>query len=317
MYEVRMILVILNCLWVGMLVRLCVLDQWQTGNLSRVTAGIRLPPALVTLIWVSRNFILIPLDRITLNEHYSRRSCSSSDICICLRHKAHNILQVFCMIWDTVLYGAIFSCMMRFCREAGSKSTRIINSAQSPVMIFLEFLLCTEFFFPGLPDFTVQRLWQCAPYILLLNCFLRSSFSCVPVYFWDQTAFWSGSLSLSSLCLVSRWKSSTGRHRAASADGASHGVSLSFLFLPPPPQALSLPKSPSSDRNQRRTKSSGALRPVVLLVNWKCPCSPPHIRSLMPPLFSWISSFFHFTLPIPHPSPRMTLPPSSSLSLAF
>lgn len=159
----------------------------------------RLPLALVTLIWVSRNFILIPLDRITLNEHYSRRSCSSSDICICLRHKAHNILQVFCMIWDTVLYGAIFSCMMRFCREAGSKSTRIINSAQSPVMIFLEFLLCTEFFFPGLPDFTVQRLWQCAPYILLLNCFLRSSFSCVPVYFWDQTAFWSGSLSLSSL----------------------------------------------------------------------------------------------------------------------
>lgn len=43
MYEVRMILVILNCLWVGMLVRLYVLDQWQTGNLSRGTAGIGYP----------------------------------------------------------------------------------------------------------------------------------------------------------------------------------------------------------------------------------------------------------------------------------
>lgn len=50
------------------------------------------------------------------------------------------------MICDIVLYGAIFSCMMRFCREAGLKSTRLIDSAQSPVMIFLEFLLCTVFF---------------------------------------------------------------------------------------------------------------------------------------------------------------------------
>lgn len=104
----------------------------------------------------------------------------------------------------------------------------------------------------GLPDFTVQHLWQCVPYIPLLTASsdpLLGLCSCVLLRS-NSLLKWE-SLALSSLCLVSRWKRSTGWHGAAPADGGSHGVS-------PSP---SLPKSPSSDRNQRRTKGSGALRP--------------------------------------------------------
>ncbi len=51
----------------------------------------------------------------------------------------------------------------------------------------------------GLPDFTVQHLWQCVPYILFLTASSDPLLGCTPVYFWDQTVFWSGSLSLLSV----------------------------------------------------------------------------------------------------------------------
>lgn len=61
--------------------------------------------------------------------------------------------------------------------------------------------------------------------------------------------------SLSSFCLVWRWKRCRGRHGTASAHWGSHGVSVS------------LPESSSSDGNQRRTKASSsvALQPVSSL----------------------------------------------------
>lgn len=103
------------------------------------------------------------------------------------------------------------------------------------------------------------------------NCFLRSSFrlcSCVLLRS-NCLLKWE---SLSSLCLVLRWKRSTGRHRAAYADGGSHGVSLSLL------RSLSLcpcqnPPTVIETRGQKAAEHCGPLAHVVSLANWKWLCS--------------------------------------------
>lgn len=122
---------------------------------------------------------------------------------------------------DTKLHPALFQ--LRWTDQSGYRwLTKLTGCSVSwPGQ---EFLLCTC---SRIADFTVRRLWQCVPYILLLTASSDPSFglcSCVLLRS-NCLLKWE---SFSPLCLGSRWKRNTGWHRVASADGGSLSLSLSL-----------------------------------------------------------------------------------------
>lgn len=147
---------------------------------------------------------------------------------MCIVYKHHNI-HMFCVVlisFSLVSAGklVLFCSFLSIAQVERSKMTQMTDKAQRVSWTLHEFLLCTD---SGIARFRCPASVTVCPLYSPFNCLLRSSFRLCSCVFLRSNCLlkWE---SLSSLCLGLRWKRNPGWHRVASADGGSHGVSLSL-----------------------------------------------------------------------------------------